>query len=202
MPILPKQWPASSNSSEACSSAFDGMQPTLRQVPPKVALFSTTAVFRPKLRRANGADIAAGAGADDDEVVGHDSQNSAFSIPPPTRGRAASRESGERVGSTVSVRRPHPASLRSAALPFQGRDQKSQIQHEPRRVLQAFLHPHQEGDRLAGRRRCGDRRTAPDTSSAGSRSCRRCAIGRSWILCMPRMPDCGAFRIGVDISEP
>ena len=27
-------------------------------------------------------------------------------------------------------------------------------------------------------------------------------LGRSWILCMPRMPDCGAFRIGVDISEP
>ena len=27
-------------------------------------------------------------------------------------------------------------------------------------------------------------------------------IGRSWILCMPRMPDCGALRIGVDISEP
>ena len=73
MPILPKVCPASSNNSEACSSAFDGMQPTLRQVPPKVAFFSTTAVFKPKLRRANGADIAAGAGADDDEVVGHDS---------------------------------------------------------------------------------------------------------------------------------
>src|SRR6185369_4462756 len=27
-------------------------------------------------------------------------------------------------------------------------------------------------------------------------------IGRSWILCIPRMPDCGALRIGVDISEP
>ena len=26
--------------------------------------------------------------------------------------------------------------------------------------------------------------------------------GRSWILCMPRMPDCGGFRIGLDISEP
>ena len=32
---------------EACSSALDGMQPTLRQVPPKVASFSTTATFRP-----------------------------------------------------------------------------------------------------------------------------------------------------------
>ena len=47
MPILPKLWPASSNSSEACSSAFDGMQPTLRQVPPNVLSFSTTAVFKP-----------------------------------------------------------------------------------------------------------------------------------------------------------
>ena len=47
MPILAKQWPASSNSSEACSSAFDGMQPTLRQVPPWVARFSTTATFMP-----------------------------------------------------------------------------------------------------------------------------------------------------------
>ena len=43
MPILPNAWPASSNSSDACSSAFDGMQPTLRQVPPKVLSFSTTA---------------------------------------------------------------------------------------------------------------------------------------------------------------
>ena len=34
MPILAKLCPASSNISEACSSAFDGMQPTLRQVPP------------------------------------------------------------------------------------------------------------------------------------------------------------------------
>ena len=47
MPISAKPCPASSNSSEACSSAFDGMQPTLRQVPPKVLSFSTTATFRP-----------------------------------------------------------------------------------------------------------------------------------------------------------
>jgi len=30
-----------------CSSDFDGMQPTLRQVPPSVASFSTTATFMP-----------------------------------------------------------------------------------------------------------------------------------------------------------
>ena len=44
-PSWRSECPASSNSSEACSSAFDGMQPTLRQVPPKVARFSTTATF-------------------------------------------------------------------------------------------------------------------------------------------------------------
>ncbi len=46
-PILAKECPASSNISEACSSAFEGMQPTLRQVPPRVAFFSTTATFMP-----------------------------------------------------------------------------------------------------------------------------------------------------------
>ena len=47
MPKAAKPWPASSNSSEACSSAFEGMQPILRQVPPKVFHFSTTATLRP-----------------------------------------------------------------------------------------------------------------------------------------------------------
>ncbi len=47
IPILLNVWPASSKSSDACRSAFDGMQPMFRQVPPNVAFFSTTAVFRP-----------------------------------------------------------------------------------------------------------------------------------------------------------
>ena len=47
MPILANECAASSNISEACSRAFDGMQPTLRQVPPSVAFFSTTATFMP-----------------------------------------------------------------------------------------------------------------------------------------------------------
>ena len=38
---------ASSYSSEAWSSALEGMQPTLRQVPPSVSRLSTQAVFRP-----------------------------------------------------------------------------------------------------------------------------------------------------------
>ena len=47
MPWTPRSWPACSNRCEDCSSALDGMQPTLRQVPPKVARFSTTATFMP-----------------------------------------------------------------------------------------------------------------------------------------------------------
>ena len=48
MPQVAK-WPfdASSNSSEPCSSALDGMHPTLRHVPPSVARLSTQAVFSP-----------------------------------------------------------------------------------------------------------------------------------------------------------
>ena len=38
---------ASSKSSDAWSSAFDGMQPTLRQVPPSVSRLSAQAVFSP-----------------------------------------------------------------------------------------------------------------------------------------------------------
>ena len=39
--------PASSNISEAWRSAFEGMQPMFRQVPPSVLRFSTTATFMP-----------------------------------------------------------------------------------------------------------------------------------------------------------
>ena len=63
--------PASSNISEACSSAFDGMQPMLRHVPPSVSRYLDDGDFHAELRGADGADIAAGAGADDDDVVGH-----------------------------------------------------------------------------------------------------------------------------------
>ncbi|EXI74723.1 MAG: hypothetical protein AW07_01651 [Candidatus Accumulibacter sp. SK-11] len=34
IPCSAKLWPASSKRCEVCSSAFDGMQPTFRQVPP------------------------------------------------------------------------------------------------------------------------------------------------------------------------
>ncbi len=47
MPRPAKSLDAISNSSEAWSSALDGMQPTLRQVPPSVGPLSTQATFRP-----------------------------------------------------------------------------------------------------------------------------------------------------------
>ena len=47
MPSVPNSLLAISNSSEACRRAFDGMQPTFRQVPPRVWPFSTQATLRP-----------------------------------------------------------------------------------------------------------------------------------------------------------
>ena len=69
------------------------------------------------------------------------------------------------------------------------------------RILDAFLDAHQEAHRLAavddpvvvGQREIHHR---PDHDLAVT------ATGRSWILCMPRMPTCGGLRIGELISEP
>ena len=47
MPRPAKSLPAASNSSEACSRALDGIQPTFRQVPPRVSRISTQAAFSP-----------------------------------------------------------------------------------------------------------------------------------------------------------
>ena len=47
MPMPAKSFDADSNSSEACSRALDGMQPTFRQVPPNVPRISTQATFIP-----------------------------------------------------------------------------------------------------------------------------------------------------------
>ena len=52
------------------SSALEGMQPTLRQVPPWVGALLDAGDLQAELGRADGADVAAGAGADDDEIVG------------------------------------------------------------------------------------------------------------------------------------
>ncbi len=47
MPCPARWFCASAKRSEECSSALEGMQPTLRQVPPSVPRFSTQAVFMP-----------------------------------------------------------------------------------------------------------------------------------------------------------
>ena len=47
MPRAAKSFDAASNISDACSIALDGMHPTFRQVPPRVARFSTHATFMP-----------------------------------------------------------------------------------------------------------------------------------------------------------
>ena len=47
MPCFAMVWFASWNRCEACNRAFEGMQPTLRQVPPNVPLPSTHVTFNP-----------------------------------------------------------------------------------------------------------------------------------------------------------
>ena len=47
MPRFAKPSRACSNRCVLCSSSFEGMQPTFRQVPPSVARFSTQAVRMP-----------------------------------------------------------------------------------------------------------------------------------------------------------
>ena len=49
------------------SSALDGMQPTLRQTPPQY-FSSTTADVLAELGGADGGDVAAGAGTEDEDV--------------------------------------------------------------------------------------------------------------------------------------
>ena len=59
---------ASTNFSDDCSSAFDGMQPILRQVPPSVARESTQAVRMPSWAARIAATYRR-SGADHDDVV-------------------------------------------------------------------------------------------------------------------------------------
>jgi hypothetical protein len=47
MPRAGNSFVTASYSSEACSRALDGMQPTFRQVPPRVSRISTQAAFSP-----------------------------------------------------------------------------------------------------------------------------------------------------------
>ncbi len=153
MPWSAKAWPAAWKFSDDCSSALDGMQPILRQVPPSVARFSTQATLHAELRRADGADIAARAGADDDDVE------------------------------TVAHRASEP-------------------EQQAARVLDAFLDAHQERDRLLAVDDAVVVAKPPDTSSAGSRPCRRSPSGGPGSCACRGCADCGGLRIGVDISEP
>ena len=68
-------WLGSRRSVES-SNALEGMQPMCRQVPPGRRSFSTPAVLQPELCLANAGDVPARAGADDDEVVGHETTRS------------------------------------------------------------------------------------------------------------------------------
>jgi hypothetical protein len=51
-----------------CSNAADGMQPTFRRVPPRYPPLNHSR-FQAQLRATGGANVAAGAGTDDDDVV-------------------------------------------------------------------------------------------------------------------------------------
>ena len=61
------KWPISSASEmtlAACSSAFDGMQPTLRQTPPSVGSRSISTTFLPEIGGAERRGVAAGTRAE------------------------------------------------------------------------------------------------------------------------------------------
>ena len=68
-PVLGQRVPASTNFSDDCSSAFDGMQPILRQVPPSVARDVDAGRPHAELGRPDRRDIAARPRPDHDDVV-------------------------------------------------------------------------------------------------------------------------------------
>src|SRR5262249_17882736 len=86
--------------------------------------------FHAELRRADGAEIAAGPGADDDEIVGHDSSHPSLSCPGST-GHPSAHDEGWIAGPTPAM------------------TCQSQIQYQPLGILQDLLHAHQERHRLA-----------------------------------------------------
>ena len=76
----------------------------------------------------------------------------------------------------------------------------SQIHQQPPRILQRLLDPHQERHRPPCRPRCGGRSSSARYIIGRMTIWPFTTTGRSWILCMPRMPDCGGLRMGEDIS--
>ena len=74
IPWSANAWPACSKFSDDCSSAFDGMQPTLVHVPPGAGLpparvqSSMHATLNPELRGADRGDVPARAAADHNDI--------------------------------------------------------------------------------------------------------------------------------------
>ena len=165
------------------SSALDGMQPTFRQVPPRVGALLDAGHLHAELGGADRRHVAARAGADHDEVEGIVCHRSSQS---PSAG-------SERLRSGEVHARARERVAPSASL---------DVEQQALGILDAFLDPHQEHHGLAAVDDAVVVATARGTSSAGPRPGRRRTTGRCWILCMPRMPLCGGLRIGVDISEP
>ena len=72
MPIFAKLWPASSNSFGGVQQRLRGNAADIEAGAAMGGAFLDHRHFHAELRRADGADIAAGAGADDNEIVGHE----------------------------------------------------------------------------------------------------------------------------------
>ena len=121
-PSVSKEWPASANISEAWSSALDGMQPMLRQVPPKVASLLDHRRLQAELRRLDGADIAARSRSDDNDVISHDTVPSVR----PLSGRRS------HSGSRPSYRTPRPT---------EDREPHARL-HPPCRPFSSAARPH------------------------------------------------------------
>ena len=140
MPWSAKPWPASAKSSLTMQQRLRRDAADVEAGAAEGGALLDAGDLHAELRGADGADIAAGAGADDDDI-----EDSAI-------GSGLSRnrlDDGNRHGRS---RDPSSKAARGSSTPSFTRT---------RNVTASC------------RRRCGDRRTARDTSSAGSRSCRR-----------------------------
>ena len=95
------KWPISSASEmtlAACSSAFDGMQPTLRQTPPSVGSLLDQHHLLAEVGGAEGGGVAAGAGAEHDDLAVHVAARGARPSAPGPRRAAPARSRGGALG--------------------------------------------------------------------------------------------------------
>ena len=70
------------------------------------------------------------------------------------------------------------------------------LQHQPRRIFQQLLEPDEEGDRLAAVHQAVIVAESATYIIGRISILSSMATGRFWMVCMPRMPDCGGLRIG------